>query len=130
VAVNALWPRTLIATAALQAIDGQAAGEMAARGRHPDIMADAALLILSQPLSYTGTSFVKSGVYNGGLCMYVGNFCIDEHILLDSEPATDLRKYSVRSDLPLSALQEDFFIDASYRTPPLHTKMPTVLSKL
>src|SRR5881628_29001 len=45
IAVNALWPRTIIATAALQMIPGVDP----ARGRKPEIMADAAHWILCQP---------------------------------------------------------------------------------
>ena len=49
IAVNGLWPRTLIATAALQAIPGVDSK----MGRKPDIMADAAHIVLSRPSSHT-----------------------------------------------------------------------------
>lgn len=53
IAVNALWPKTVIDTAALQAITPES-GEMARRGRKSEIMADAAYVILTQPSrSYT-----------------------------------------------------------------------------
>lgn len=45
VAVNALWPRTLIATEALNMIPGVDAGN----GRRPEIMADAAHVVLTRP---------------------------------------------------------------------------------
>ena len=53
IAVNALWPKTVIDTAALQAISPDSK-EMARKGRIPEIMADAAYVILTQPSkSYT-----------------------------------------------------------------------------
>ncbi len=53
IAVNALWPKTVIDTAALQAISPNSK-EMARKGRIPEIMADAAYVILTQPSkSYT-----------------------------------------------------------------------------
>ena len=54
VAVNGLWPKTLIATSALQAINPTEFDAMSRQGRHPAIMADAAFLVLSQPLTFTG----------------------------------------------------------------------------
>lgn len=48
VAVNALWPKTVIDTAALQAITAESR-EMAGRGRTPAIVADAAYIILTLP---------------------------------------------------------------------------------
>lgn len=109
VAVNALWPRTLIATAALQAIGGAGASDMAAQGRTPEIMADAAYAILCQPAK-----------------RYTGNFCIDEQVLAH-QGVRDFTKYSVT---PNAELQEDFFIDANYQTPPLPEIIPVVQSKL
>src|SRR6185312_4497951 len=51
IAVNALWPRTVIATAAIAMIDGVSAGQC----RKPDIVADAAHAILTRPArEYTG----------------------------------------------------------------------------
>ncbi len=71
ISVNALWPRTLIATAAIQMIPGVKA-EM---GRKPEILADAAALI-----------FASSGE--------TGHFYIDDE-LLASHGITDLGKYAV-----------------------------------
>ena len=48
VAVNALWPKTIISTAALQQLDSDSS-KLAAKGRTPEIMADAAHVILTQP---------------------------------------------------------------------------------
>jgi citronellol/citronellal dehydrogenase len=73
IAVNALWPRTVIATAAVQNLLG---GDEAIRGsRTPDIMADAAYAILTKPSRE-----------------FTGQFCIDEAVLR-SEGVTDFTKY-------------------------------------
>jgi citronellol/citronellal dehydrogenase len=86
IAVNALWPRTLIATAALQMIPG-VKGE---HGRTPEIMADAAHVILTRP-SRSAT----------------GNFYIDDEVLA-SAGITDLAKYAVK---PGAELLPDLFLD-------------------
>lgn len=76
IAVNALWPKTLISTAALQVIS--TVNDLALKGRTPEIMADAAHIILTSP----------SKNYNG-------NFAIDEDVLKAANPNIDLVKYSV-----------------------------------
>jgi citronellol/citronellal dehydrogenase len=87
VAVNALWPRTAIATAAVRNLLG---GEEAIRRcRKPEIMADAAYVILTQP-SRTCT----------------GNFFIDEDVLR-SAGVTDFTPYAVDAS---AELLPDFFI--------------------
>ena len=86
VAVNALWPRTIIATAALQMIPGVDVG----RGRKPEILADAAHWILTQPSRSV-----------------TGNFFIDEDVLKRAG-ATDLSTYAVD---PRKALTPDIFLD-------------------
>jgi citronellol/citronellal dehydrogenase len=86
VAVNALWPRTIIATAALQVIPGAEAG----RGRSPEIVADAAAYILTQE-SRTST----------------GNFFIDEEVLAKAG-MTDFSAYAVSPGLPL---RTDLFLE-------------------
>ena len=61
VAANALWPRTLIATAAVQNLLG--GEESMARARRPEIVADAAHAILVQdPASCTGHCFIDDEV--------------------------------------------------------------------
>jgi citronellol/citronellal dehydrogenase len=87
VAVNALWPRTAIATAATQMLGG---AQMIAVCRKPDIMSDAAYAILTK---------------DSRIC--TGNFFIDED-LLRSEGETDFDKYSVT---PGATLASDFFLD-------------------
>ena len=60
VAANALWPRTTIATAAVKyALGGDAMMQMS---RTPEIMADAAHWVLTQPASVTGRFFIDDEV--------------------------------------------------------------------
>ncbi len=80
IAVNALWPRTVIATAALAMLGGVIKPE---RCRTPEIVADAAHAILVRD-SRSGT----------------GNFYIDEDVLR-AEGATDFEKYAVEPGQPL-----------------------------
>lgn len=87
VAVNALWPRTTIATAAVQNLLG--GDEMVSMSRTPDIMGDAAFFILRR---------------NSKQC--TGNFFIDDEVMA-SEGITDLSKYAVD---PSKALMPDFFV--------------------
>jgi citronellol/citronellal dehydrogenase len=86
IAVNALWPRSIIATAALQVIPG-AEPE---RGRTPDIVSDAAWHILTRDSRST-----------------TGNFFIDDEVLA-SAGITDLTGYAVAKDTPL---RPDLFVD-------------------
>ncbi|MDT8989846.1 NAD(P)-dependent oxidoreductase [Curvibacter sp. APW13] len=58
IAVNSLWPRTAIATAAMQMIPGVDV----ALCRKPEIMADAAWYILTQPSSETGNFYIDDAV--------------------------------------------------------------------
>ena len=88
VAANALWPRTVIATAAVaNEIGGEA---MMRAGRKPEIMAEAALYILSQPAK---------------IC--TGRFFIDDEVLI----AAGMRDLSVFDVEPGAALQVDFFVE-------------------
>jgi len=86
VAVNALWPRTIIATAALQVIPGAEAE----RGRTSEIVADAAWHILTRDSRST-----------------TGNFFIDDEVLA-SAGIMDLSRYSVAQGKPLKL---DLFVD-------------------
>jgi citronellol/citronellal dehydrogenase len=86
IAVNALWPRTAIATAAINMLGGE---EMMKASRKPDIMADAAHYILTQP-SRT----------------FTGKFCIDDETLA-AAGVTDLTRYAVD---PSQTLAPDFFV--------------------
>ena len=63
VAANALWPRTTIATAAVKyALGGQ---DMIDMSRTPDIMADAAHAVLTQPATETGHFYIDDEVLAG-----------------------------------------------------------------
>lgn len=86
VAVNSLWPRTTIATAAVNMLGGDA---FLKKSRKPDIMADAAYFILKR---------------NSRSCS--GNFFIDEEVLV-SEGISDLSTYAVD---PGEDLLPDFFL--------------------
>ncbi|MCC7217434.1 MAG: NAD(P)-dependent oxidoreductase [Burkholderiales bacterium] len=81
VAVNALWPRTVIATAALALIPG--AQQQLDRTRRPEIMADAAHAILVRDARAT-----------------TGNFFLDEDVLR-GEGVTDFDRYAVKPGAPL-----------------------------
>jgi citronellol/citronellal dehydrogenase len=87
IAVNALWPRTAIATAAVKNLLG---GDSAVKhSRKPEIVADAAYYIITEP-SIECT----------------GNFFIDDEVLIE-HGITDLSKYSV---VPNARLIPDFFL--------------------
>ncbi|MEO8803726.1 MAG: NAD(P)-dependent oxidoreductase [Rudaea sp.] len=86
VAVNALWPRTLIATDALNMIPGVSS----ANGRKPEIMADAAHAILVREARG-----------------FAGNFLIDDEVLREAG-VTDLSGYAVD---PSAKLLPDLYLD-------------------
>jgi citronellol/citronellal dehydrogenase len=87
IAVNALWPRTVIATAAVQNLLG--GDEVIKQSRTPDVVADAAYIILTRSSRE-----------------FTGQFCIDDEVLA-SEGITDLERYAVEPGQPL---RPDFFI--------------------
>jgi citronellol/citronellal dehydrogenase len=87
IAVNALWPRTVIATAAIAMIPG--AGAQLDRMRRPEIMADAAHAVLIRDARET-----------------TGNFFIDEDVLA-AAGVTDLDRYAVE---PGTRLLPDLFL--------------------
>ena len=87
IAVNALWPRTAIATAAVKNVLG--GDELVKVSRTPEIMADAAYIILTKDSKE-----------------FTGNFCIDDNLLADNG-VTDFSKYA---EVPFSQLAPDFFV--------------------
>jgi citronellol/citronellal dehydrogenase len=87
IAVNALWPRTAIDTAALQMIPGVDTDFC----RKPEILSDTAYMILNRDAKTT-----------------TGNFFVDDEVLA-SEGITDLEKYSVKPGTTDFLL--DFFLD-------------------
>jgi citronellol/citronellal dehydrogenase len=95
IACNALWPRTTIATAAVEfALGGEA---MMRRSRKPDIVADAAHAILMRPARQC-----------------TGNFFIDDAVLFEAG-VRDFTPYSVD---PSAILIGDLFVAADASAPP------------
>jgi citronellol/citronellal dehydrogenase len=80
IGVNALWPQTGIATAAIAMIGGD---KLLQSCRTTEIMADAAHAILTSPATRT-----------------TGNFFIDEEVLKENG-VTDFEKYRVNADVKL-----------------------------
>ncbi|XP_011207525.2 hydroxysteroid dehydrogenase-like protein 2 [Bactrocera dorsalis] len=91
-AVNALWPRTAIYTAAVEMLQGAEASQYS---RTPEIMADAAYAILCK---------------NPNTC--TGNFFIDEEVLIE-EGVQDLKRYA-RFPENADNLISDFFLPEKY----------------
>ena len=89
IAFNSLWPRTMIATAAVQNLLG--GDEAMAQSRTPEIVADAAHAILARPSREC-----------------TGNLFIDEDVLAE-EGITDLDRY--RADPEGGELAMDLFLD-------------------
>ena len=95
IAVNALWPRTTIATSAIKNLLG---GDRVMRmSRTPEIMADAAYLIFQKPAR-----------------SFTGNFLIDDTFLA-SEGVTDFAQYRVDPSEPLAPT---FFVPDDQPPPP------------
>jgi len=96
IAVNALWPRTTIATAAIRNVLG---GDAVIRmSRKPEIVADAAHLAFRQPARG-----------------FTGNFLIDDSFLYEVGGVTDFATYSVAPGVPLAP---DFFVPDEPAPPP------------
>jgi citronellol/citronellal dehydrogenase len=95
IACNALWPRTTIATAAVEFALGGAA--MMRRSRKPEIVADAAHVILNRPAREC-----------------TGQFFIDDSVLYEA----GVRDFAVYSVEPGGTLLADLFIDRSASAPP------------
>lgn len=94
IAVNALWPRTTIATAAIANIVG---GEEVMRAsRSPEIVADAAHVILTKPAGD-----------------FTGNFCIDDTLLAE-HGVTNFDRYRID---PTVDLTPDFFVPEDSEPP-------------
>jgi citronellol/citronellal dehydrogenase len=94
IAVNALWPRTTIATAAIKNLLG--GDEIMRRSRSPDIVADAACRIFAKPASFSG------------------HFLIDDTFLA-AEGITDFEPYRIDPSAPLAP---DFFVPDDSLPPP------------
>ncbi len=87
IAVNALWPRTAIATAAIKnALGGDAIMNIS---RSPEIMGDAAHVILTKNSRE-----------------FTGNFCIDDNLLAEN----GVEDFSQYAEVPFEQLAPDFFV--------------------
>ena len=95
IAVNALWPRTTIATSAIKNLLGGDA--IVRRSRTPDILADAACRIFAKPAR-----------------SFTGHFLIDDTFLA-AEGVTDFDRYRVDAREPLAP---DFFVPDDDKPPP------------
>jgi len=93
IAANALWPRTTIATAAVQNVLGE---QLMRKSRTPEILADAAHLIFTKPSRE-----------------FTGNFLIDDTFLAE-HGESDFDKYRID---PTKSLQLDFFVPEHYAAP-------------
>ena len=96
VAVNALWPRTTIATAAVNNLLGGA--QLMRMSRTPEILADAAHLIFAQPAR-----------------SFSGRFLIDDTFLHEVGGVSDFEGYRVDKTVELAP---DFFVPDGIPTPP------------
>jgi citronellol/citronellal dehydrogenase len=95
IAFNALWPRTAIATAAVEyALGGE---DMMKASRTPEILADAAYLIFGKPAR-----------------AFTGHFLIDDTFLWENG-TTEFERYRVD---PSRKLAPDFFVPDAFRAPP------------
>ena len=95
IAVNALWPRTVIATAAVQNLLG--GGAVMSRARKPEIVADAAYAVFAKPARE-----------------FTGRFLIDDNFLA-ANGVTDFEYYRVD---PAQQLVQDFFVPDDIAPPP------------
>jgi len=95
IAVNALWPRTTIATAAIGNLLG--GDTMMRASRTPEIMGDAAYVIFTRPSRE-----------------FTGKFCIDDKIL-HASGVRDFDRYRVDPTVPLAS---DFFVPDDDVPPP------------
>jgi len=105
IAVNALWPRTGITTAAMDMLGKLMGGEDTAdQLRFPSIMADAAYVVLTKDARN-----------------FTGKFCIDDDVLREVG-VTDFDQYAVKPGTPL---MPDFFLDEFLTTvAPKENKAP------
>jgi citronellol/citronellal dehydrogenase len=101
IAVNALWPRTTIATAAIKNLLG--GDEIMRRSRRPEILAEAAYRIFDKPAS-----------------SFTGQFLIDDTFLA-AEGVADFEPYRVDSQ---ERLASDFFVPDHIKPPPGVTVEP------
>ncbi|MGD9786186.1 MAG: SDR family oxidoreductase [Hyphomicrobiaceae bacterium] len=107
IAVNALWPRSTIATAAIKNILG--GDKLMRMSRSPDILADAAHLVFMQPSR-----------------SFTGRFLIDDTFLAETGGVTDFEHYRIDPSMPLAP---DFFVPADSKPPPGVALAPLAMLK-
>lgn len=83
VAVNALWPRTIIGTAAIEFRGGEEGNRRMRHARTPEIMADAAHAVITSPAR-----------------ALTGAFLLDDAVLME-RGVTDFHRYQANPDLPV-----------------------------
>ena len=94
IAVNALWPRTTVATAAVKNLLG--GDKMVQASRTPQMLADAAYMVFNKPSR-----------------SFSGNFLIDDNFMA-GEGVTDFTSYRVDPSVPL---MPDFFVPEEIKPP-------------
>ena len=94
IAVNALWPRTTVATAAVKNLLG--GDKMVQASRTPQMLADAAYMVFNKPSR-----------------SFSGNFLIDDNFMA-GEGVTDFTPYRVDPSVPL---MPDFFVPEEIKPP-------------
>jgi citronellol/citronellal dehydrogenase len=94
IAVNALWPRTTVATAAVKNLLG--GDKMVQASRTPEMLADAAWMVFNKPSR-----------------SFSGNFLIDDNFMA-GEGVTDFTPYRVDPSVPL---MPDFFVPEEIKPP-------------
>lgn len=94
IAVNALWPRTTVATAAVKNLLG--GDKMVQASRTPEMLADAAYMVFNKPSR-----------------SFSGNFLIDDNFMA-GEGITDFTPYRVDPSVPL---MPDFFVPEEIKPP-------------
>ena len=101
IAVNALWPRTIIDTVAIRQVGKDTAmdsNEMVHHGRKVDIVVDAAVVMMAQDSK-----------------KFTGNFCIDEEVLRTLGGVTCFEQYAVVPGTKDSDLLIDYFLEEGRR---------------
>lgn len=94
IAVNALWPRTTVATAAVKNLLG--GDKMVQASRTPEMLAEAAYMVFNKPSR-----------------SFSGNFLIDDNFMA-GEGVTDFTPYRVDPSVPL---MPDFFVPEEIKPP-------------
>ncbi|XP_040929212.1 hydroxysteroid dehydrogenase-like protein 2 isoform X3 [Betta splendens] len=117
IAINALWPKTAIQTAAMDMLGGEG---IAKQCRTADIIADAAYAILSQPKDYTGHFLVDEDILKEhGVCDF-DQYAVQPGDLMQTQqpsvPSQSCGSMMVFDWSPGHPLLPDFFLDEAPET--------------